>query len=378
MPENSDEVFLIGHGQEKLDALPARPFREGLFGKTLEDALQTLIEKYPAVIPGKQIDPSGENPPKFVLLRREMPVGGWSLDHLLVDQEGVLTLVEAKLIQNPEARREVIGQVLEYAANAIALWGNGRARECAVEYWTARNENVDDVIERTLGGDINASDLWKMVETKVRQGHIRLIIAADELRPEVRRIIEYLNAEMENAEVYGLELRCYGSSDDLLVLVPRLVGQTQANAERKTGSDGLNRWSPEELRGAYAGLTDTNLAGRLLELLDWAFQHRCFKGARAKTPVFGLCSPIGDRVFTFMLDGTLYWFANEKHYPGGRQERDQLFRQLVGLGLVDESLVLEGISGRNMARKLGDLNETDFRALLDVLSQHCSGADPLR
>jgi hypothetical protein len=82
--------------------------REGLIGKTLEGALQTFLEKYPQIIPGKQIDPSTEDPPRFILLRREMPIGGWSLDHLYVDQRGILTLVETKLFQNPESRREVI------------------------------------------------------------------------------------------------------------------------------------------------------------------------------------------------------------------------------------------------------------------------------
>lgn len=64
-----------------------------------------MLEEHPAIIPGNQIDPTNEDPPRFVLLRREMPVGGWSLDHLYVDQYGVLTLVETKLLQNPESRR---------------------------------------------------------------------------------------------------------------------------------------------------------------------------------------------------------------------------------------------------------------------------------
>ncbi len=74
-----------------------------------------LIERYPEVLPGKQIDPGSDDPPRFALLRREVPVAGGSLDHLLVDQHGVLTLVETKLAENPEARREVVGQMLDYA-----------------------------------------------------------------------------------------------------------------------------------------------------------------------------------------------------------------------------------------------------------------------
>jgi hypothetical protein len=58
--------------------------RVGLFGKTLEDALQTLLERCHQVIPGKQIDAASVDSPRFVLLRREMPIGAWSLDHLFV------------------------------------------------------------------------------------------------------------------------------------------------------------------------------------------------------------------------------------------------------------------------------------------------------
>lgn len=127
MTDRSDEVFHFnGH---KLTPMPSRSMREGLLGKTLEDALQTFFEKYPQIIPGKQIDPVSGDPPHFVLLRREMPVGGGSLDHLFVDQKGTLTLVETKLFQNPESRREVIGQTIEYAANAIEFWAGGAARE---------------------------------------------------------------------------------------------------------------------------------------------------------------------------------------------------------------------------------------------------------
>lgn len=73
MLSKSDEVFLIVN--DEIRPLQARPFKVGLFGKNLEDALQTLIEKYPNLINGRQIDPGSDDPPRFVLLRREMQVG---------------------------------------------------------------------------------------------------------------------------------------------------------------------------------------------------------------------------------------------------------------------------------------------------------------
>ena len=55
MSNRSDEVFHLKG--ENLTPLPIRSMREGLLGKSLEDALQIFFEKYPQIIPGKQIDP---------------------------------------------------------------------------------------------------------------------------------------------------------------------------------------------------------------------------------------------------------------------------------------------------------------------------------
>lgn len=158
METSADNVFLIEG--EFLDAMPVRPMREGLFGKTLEDALQTLIEKYPEVIPGSMIEPGSVDPPRFVLLRREMPTGGWSLDHLLVDQRGVLTLVETKLIQNQDSRRDVLGQIMEYAAVASGSWSGEKVREIATEFWAGRYEESMQCQDQALSIDAQFIDAW--------------------------------------------------------------------------------------------------------------------------------------------------------------------------------------------------------------------------
>lgn len=41
MPGRSDEIFVVQ--DDDLKPLPARSFHTGLFGKKLEDALQTLL-----------------------------------------------------------------------------------------------------------------------------------------------------------------------------------------------------------------------------------------------------------------------------------------------------------------------------------------------
>jgi hypothetical protein len=63
------------------------------------------------------------DPRRFLLVRREAPVpdrenGGirWSIDHLFLDQDAIPTLVEVKRSSDTRIRREVVGQMLDYAA----------------------------------------------------------------------------------------------------------------------------------------------------------------------------------------------------------------------------------------------------------------------
>ena len=99
-----------------------------------EDLLQHLVEKYPDILAGEQINP--DNPRKWILISREMGVpsheGGsdqWFLDHLFIDQDGIPTFVEVKRSTDTRIRREVVAQMLDYAANATAYWPVSRLRQ---------------------------------------------------------------------------------------------------------------------------------------------------------------------------------------------------------------------------------------------------------
>jgi hypothetical protein len=371
MPNLSDEVFHLNG--EKLTPMPLRSMRKGLLGKSLEDALQTFFENYPQIIPGKQIDPGSEDPPRFVLLRREMPVGGWSLDHLFADQRGVLTLVETKLFQNPESRREVIGQIIEYAANAKEVWLGGNARQKAMEFWSSQKppKELDQVIQTEFGSELDIEDFWKNVEENLKNGKMRLIIATDELRPEVRRMIEYLNNEMQSTEVLGLELKFYGERADSMVLVPRLVGQSQSAIDKK-GSGGNIKWTLDKLREAYGELGDNELGRKLRKVLDWAVDKGIFKVAIAKFPTFGLQGKSKDRIVSFFSNGDVYCVLNEKFYLGEAEERDELVGKLKELQFLDRDLdPQQVVSGRNLTKKLFEMTDDELDNLLDAFTMYC-------
>lgn len=365
---SSDEIFIIR--EKELSALPSRQMREGLFGKSLEDALQTLLSRYPQLLPGSQMAPDSDDPPQFFLLRREMPVGSWSLDHLYVDQHSVLTLVETKLIQNPESRREVIGQIVEYAANAAERWGNGKARQYAMEYHASRGNNLDESLEAFFGTSFEDEAFWEQVESNLQSGNIRLVIASDKLRPEVIKMIEYLNGEMSNADVLGLELRCYGSGDKEYVMAPRVVGQSVTVAERKSVSKQKTRWSEQLLRETMRKKSDKSKSERFERLLDFAVSKGVFAESTGLKPGFGLLGQTGQRTIWWEHSGTVYFVLKEGRYPGIEGGHEYVCQQLKNAGLLDQDLKVETIvDGRSTKVAITDMTDEQFESLYRLIKK---------
>lgn len=223
----ADGIFVI---RGDLDSGNAELFEMKQAAYDTEDVLQTLLERYPDLLAGGQMNP--ESPRRWLLLQREQPVpdvldgyARWSLDHLFVDQDGVPTLVEVKRSTDTRIRREVVGQMLDYAANAVAYWPVERLRAD----FESRNMDAVAAIANALGADVDVETLWVNVRTNLETGKIRLIFLADEIPRELRRIVEFLNKQM-TAEVLAVEVGQYvaAGATDLRTLVARVHGLTAA------------------------------------------------------------------------------------------------------------------------------------------------------
>src|ERR1700676_3122460 len=112
----SGGIFLI-QGNDELVEMKEQPY-------DTEAVLQELLAKYPNLLAGDQMDATA--PRRWLLISREMGVPGeedgsdrWSLDHLFLDQDAIPTLIEVKRSSDTRIRREVVGQMLDYAANAV-------------------------------------------------------------------------------------------------------------------------------------------------------------------------------------------------------------------------------------------------------------------
>ncbi len=236
------KIFLVD--QDKKELVPVEET-----GYAVEEELQVYLADYPDLLPGDQINP--EDPRRWLLVAREMGIPGeeaggdkWSLDHLFLDQDGTPTFVECKRSSDTRARREVVAQMLDYAANGVQYWPIDRLRQAATETAQKQGKSIDEQIQvllqlenadpETIGPIV--ADYWSRVEAKLRAGKVRLIFVADEAPRELRRLVEFLNEKMNDVEVLAVEMKQFLGRKAPAVLVPRVVGLTETARARK-GSD---------------------------------------------------------------------------------------------------------------------------------------------
>jgi phosphoglycolate phosphatase-like HAD superfamily hydrolase len=256
-------VFVL-QGDEAL--VPMKPAQ---FAAELD--FQRLLSKYPSLLVGDQIDP--DNPRRFVLVRQELSIGHeddasrWSLDHLFLDQDGVPTLVEVKRQSDSRLRREVVGQMLDYAANFQSFWSAERIATAFEATCAQAGSDADTALAEFLGLATPAEQFWNSVSTNVRAGKLRLLFVADHIPTELRRVVEFLNVQMDPVEVLALELRQF-AGEGLRTIVPVLFGQTREAAARKESVKGA-RWTEDRLIATFEERFPAAEAKAAKALLDW-------------------------------------------------------------------------------------------------------------
>jgi hypothetical protein len=240
-----------------------------------ERLLQKLLADHPDLLAGDQID--AEEPRRWLLVTREMAVPGeqdgaarWSLDHLFLDQDAIPTLVEVKRSSDTRIRREVIGQMLDYAANAVAYWP---VEEIKAKFESRCKNDADDPeteLMGLLGEGQDISTFWQSVKTNLQAGRVRLLFIADEIPTELRRVVEFLNSQMDPAEVLAIEVKQF-VGENLKTLVPRVVGQTETARQKKKVDRGESRqWDESSFFSHLSQRRNEQEAAVARRLLDWA------------------------------------------------------------------------------------------------------------
>lgn len=289
-----DKIYTMAG--KKIDDLIASPFKT-------EEELQKLIAEHPKLLAWEQMNPGGSM--RWIFVQREMGIAKdagagdwWAVDHLFIDQDAVPTLVEVKRGADTRIRREVVGQMLEYAAHASKTWTADSLRQTFEQTSADPEAELGELlgVEDADGDELRRDEFWQKVSDNLAAKRLRLLFVADDVPDELTRIVEFLNAAMEHVEVLAVKIKKYDGESRVRTLVPHVIGRTAKPAATK--SQKLNR---ESFLAAFEVADEHNAAQRLLEVAE---QHksgiwrtsclviRCRSPGREKrTSVAWICPP---------------------------------------------------------------------------------------
>lgn len=243
-------------------------------GYAVESELQEILAVHPELIPG--VSSAAKTCREF-----QSDVG--PADIVVVDSTGELTLVECKLASNPQIRREVVGQMFDYASR---LWKMD-VEEFAAK-WRARAP-TPLLLDDADGG----LTLRESLAQNLAEGRFRIVLAVDVINPALKRMIEYLNAMAGPAtSVIAVEysrLR-QGSVE---ILMPHVYGQELAEAKSATDRRDLTAWDEEIFRSWLQERDSENLTRFDFFLTTARSAGFTFAGSKAarypagSLPIFG-------------------------------------------------------------------------------------------
>lgn len=193
--------------------------------------LQGLLHRHPDVLPIAQIE--SEFGILFPACRELVLTFGagrsGALDNVFLTPQGRLVLVEAKLWRNPEARRSVVAQAMEYAAAVFRL--------SYEEFQTA-------VLKARLGEAIKASSLYELVKEhpdaldeqefvdalsrNLSRGRAIIAVVGDGIREDIAPLAELLQTHAGHRFTFALiELAVFETPQSgVRLVVPSVLAQT--------------------------------------------------------------------------------------------------------------------------------------------------------
>lgn len=188
--------------------------------------LQRLIDECPSCLPISEIEPGLE---PFLSICREMPTPHGPIDNLLMTRSGDVAIVEAKLFRNPEARRKVLAQALDYA---VSIFGMDYATfEKSVLSGTFRRGNRPKSLFDALQGPEQPREevFVDAVVRNLRKGRAIVLIAGDGIRSEAELLVNGLHHYAQFHFTLALvELAVYRMPDGGQLLVrPRTLAKTE-------------------------------------------------------------------------------------------------------------------------------------------------------
>lgn len=206
------------------EILPRVPLGAGVSAGSIDEAtLQDILFRYPRALPVANIDPAYAG---LIPVCKELITPAGYIDALFVNHLGRLAIAEFKLWRNPQARREVIGQILDYAKD-LASWSyEDLQRQVSLALGKTGNTLYDLVRERCP--EVNEAEFVDNVTRHLRRGEFLLLIVGDGIREEAASIVDFVQRYSGlHFNLALVEAALYRDAANRLIVQPRVLARTE-------------------------------------------------------------------------------------------------------------------------------------------------------
>lgn len=222
-----DSLYQIDQNGNGGSLIPIDP-KDQLFQ---EQWIQNLLVKHPGILPVAEIEPVFY---PLIPIGREVPTDTGIIDNLYISQQGYPVIVETKLWRNPDARRDVFAQSIDYAVS-LSKWGFEELDQCSRNYTKTFGHPLGliDWIEEFLHEPLDVEKIYfeENVGRNLRLGRFLILLVGDRIRSSVVDLMGHFNDVPHLAFNTALvELHCYKVNEDKpwpLYVVPTIKAQTQ-------------------------------------------------------------------------------------------------------------------------------------------------------
>lgn len=193
--------------------------------------LRDTLFNNPEAIPSDDID-SAFGP--LVPLCTELRTDAGPIDAVFINERGRLTIVECKLWKNPQARREVVAQTLDYVS-ALASWSYADLQRQVSAALGKRGNIPFEVVRERTGTKLAEREFVDAVSRSLREGRFLVLIAGDGIREGVQSLTDLVNRSATKAFSFGLvEVALYRLGNDRFIVQPRVLAKTEIIERRMT------------------------------------------------------------------------------------------------------------------------------------------------
>lgn len=153
-------------------------------------------------------------------------------DILGVARTGRLVVIECKLWRNPQARREVLAQIVEYAA-LLRRWSFGDLTARLKRKLAIAEQNPIFELAKAKWPELEEAPFVDAVMRSLKLGDFQLIIAGDGIRSDTHAIAEHLNSQGAGlAQLTLLEIQLWQAASGNLVVLPSVPLRTEVLQQR--------------------------------------------------------------------------------------------------------------------------------------------------